>query len=90
MPAENSKQNFKLKCAYCQALILCDDTIIDTGGACPECGQNIDVLSYERLRKVAEDRAAAARAEKERQAEAKRAEKEARRNERDEERQKRG
>ena len=71
---------------YCQALILCDENIVDTGGACPTCGQNIDVLSYERLRKVVEDRATAAGAEKERQAEAKRAEKDAQLDETDEER----
>ena len=68
---------FRLKCAKCGGIVVCPETIVETGGACADCGQAIVIAAYPPLRKLAEERAAARAAEKQRRDEERRAQREA-------------
>ncbi len=77
---------FRLKCAKCGGVILCSESIVETGGACADCGQAIVIEAYPPLLKVAEERAAARAAEKQRRDEERRVQREAEERQREEER----
>ncbi len=68
---------FRLKCAKCGGIVVCPETIVETGGACADCGQAIVIEAYPPLRKLAEEREAARAAERQRRDEERRAQREA-------------
>jgi hypothetical protein len=70
---------FRLRCAFCNGIILCDERIIDTGGSCADCGHRVHVHAYPPLVELLNQRRIAAITLKEKLNEAKRAEQEARR-----------
>jgi len=75
---------FRLKCAKCGGIVVCPETIVETGGACADCGQAIVIEAYPPLLKVAEERAAARAAEKQRRDEERRVQREGLRRDRKE------
>ena len=40
---------FRLKCAKCGEIMVCPETIVETGGACADCGHPIRIDAYEPL-----------------------------------------
>lgn len=86
MPEKSEPRVFRLKCAKCGGVVVCPESIVETGGACSDCGHPIQIEAYEALRKLRDEHEAARIAEKQHQEEERRAQKAAAERQREEER----